>query len=223
MSGDRRSRRRDREDTSRSDLVRSRSSRRRRRSREPSRRELSWQRERSPRGSSFEPRARRDSPSESRPRRSHESRCRERSRHSSPSKSQSSRYSKTEQDNRPETSTSSHALSIPRVEVYPNPLIPPVTVTTNEPAPSSSNDLIQAFKDVLQTMKTAHSGERFPQINVIPEFDPSKRTQTTDMWILKVNECASIYGWTVHYALPKLVGLAQKLYEGLPSLLFTWS
>lgn len=39
------------------------------------------------------------------------------------------------------------------------------------------------------------------------------------MWLHKVNECASIYGWTekqlVYYALPKLRGLAQRWYEGV--------
>lgn len=68
-------------------------------------------------------------------------------------------------------------------------------------------------------MKTSSSNERFPSINVVPEFDPAKRNQTVDMWVLKVNECAQIYGWTerqiIHYALPKLISLAQKWYQGL--------
>lgn len=31
--------------------------------------------------------------------------------------------------------------------------------------------------------------------NAIPEFDPANRSQTTETWLRKVNECATIYGW----------------------------
>lgn len=62
--------------------------------------------------------------------------------------------------------------------------------------------------------------------NVIPEFDPSNRTQTIDCWLRKVNECASIYGWedrqTMHYSLQKLVGLAKKWFESLQTVKYTW-
>ncbi|XP_046959643.1 uncharacterized protein LOC124529779 [Vanessa cardui] len=62
--------------------------------------------------------------------------------------------------------------------------------------------------------------------NVIPEFDPSCRTQTIDCWLRKVNECASIYGWedkqTIHYSLQKLIGLAKKWFESLQTVKFTW-
>lgn len=86
---------------------------------------------------------------------------------------------------------------------------------------------VSVFKEVMKAMKTEGSAERYPVMNVIPDFDPSKRNQSIDMWIIKVNECASIYNWserqTIHYALPKLVGLAQKWYQGLPSLMFSWT
>lgn len=63
--------------------------------------------------------------------------------------------------------------------------------------------------------------------SVIPEYDPSDNTQTVEHWINKVNECAKIYRWddlqTCHYAMPKLMGLAKKWYQGLPSVLFTWN
>lgn len=113
-----------------------------------------------------------------------------------------------------------------------NRYVSPVTVVPEKPvasasSTSNSNDLLQAFKEIVQTMKTTNNTERFTEMNVIPEFDPSKRNQTIDMWIIKVNECASIYDWTerqiIYYALPKLEGLAQRWYQGLPSLLFTWS
>ncbi|XP_072940615.1 uncharacterized protein [Epargyreus clarus] len=107
--------------------------------------------------------------------------------------------------------------------------------TTHEAAPavsppyvdSNSNVLLSAFKELIQTMRTEGNSERYPVLNVIPEFDPAKRNQTIETWIIKVNECAEIYNWTekqiIHYALPKLVGMAQKWYQGLPSLLFSWT
>ncbi|KAL0882552.1 hypothetical protein ABMA27_001008 [Loxostege sticticalis] len=62
--------------------------------------------------------------------------------------------------------------------------------------------------------------------NTVPEFDPARKEQTMTMWLHKVNECASIYGWSekqlIHYALPKLKGVAQRWYEGLSSVLFSW-
>lgn len=63
--------------------------------------------------------------------------------------------------------------------------------------------------------------------NVVPEFDPSNRTQTVECWLRKVNECALIYGWdekqTVHFSLQKLVGLAKRWFEALPTVVFSWS
>ncbi|KAI8425605.1 hypothetical protein MSG28_011422 [Choristoneura fumiferana] len=62
--------------------------------------------------------------------------------------------------------------------------------------------------------------------NTVPEFDPARKEQTMAMWLHKVNECASIYGWTekqlIHFSLPKLRGVAQRWYEGLSSVLFSW-
>lgn len=68
----------------------------------------------------------------------------------------------------------------------------------------------------------------FPvSFSVVPEYDPSDNSQTIESWINKVNECAQIYCWNdrqiCHYALPKLSGLAKKWYQGLPSVLFSWS
>lgn len=110
--------------------------------------------------------------------------------------------------------------------------IPPaasVIATVTHPSTDlDSNMILATFKELIQTMKTTDRGsEHFPVLNVLPEFDPSKREQTIDMWINKVNECALIYKWTerqtIHYALPKLMGLAQKWYQGLPSMLFSWT
>ncbi|XP_022836865.1 uncharacterized protein LOC111364243, partial [Spodoptera litura] len=98
---------------------------------------------------------------------------------------------------------------------------------SNKELDANTNVIVSVFKELMQTMKADGGNERFPVLNVIPEFDPSKRTQTVETWINKVNECSQIYNWTerqtLHYALPKLAGLAQKWYQGLPSMLFSWS
>lgn len=62
--------------------------------------------------------------------------------------------------------------------------------------------------------------------NIIPNFDPSLKNQRIDVWLKKVNECATVYGWddksTTHFALQKLQGLAKTWYESLNSILFSW-
>ncbi|CAK1551548.1 unnamed protein product [Leptosia nina] len=76
-------------------------------------------------------------------------------------------------------------------------------------------------------MKPNSDNDRFPVLNVVPEFDPLNKGQTVESWIHKVDECAQIYGWNdrqiVHYAMPKLNGIAKTWYQGLPSLLHSWS
>lgn len=83
------------------------------------------------------------------------------------------------------------------------------------------------FKESIQAIRSGGapgSPERYQVLNVVPEFDPSQRNQTIDMWLAKVSGCSSIYNWTerqtIHYAHPKLVGLTQRWYQGQPNLLF---
>lgn len=156
---------------------------------------------------------RRQSESKGARRRVHESSRRSRSRESS--------------NNEVELAESGHKT--------PNTL-PAAVVTVEQPLAASTSgmvnnnnsnlDFLLAFKEMIQTMKTEGSSDKFPNLNVIPEFDPTKRNQTIENWISKVNECTLIYNWnerqTIHYALPKLTGLAQKWYQGLRSLLFSW-
>lgn len=63
--------------------------------------------------------------------------------------------------------------------------------------------------------------------NILPDFDPSAKSQRVDIWLNKVNECATVYGWddktTIHFAMQKLQGLAKTWYESLPSILYTWA
>lgn len=62
--------------------------------------------------------------------------------------------------------------------------------------------------------------------NILPEFNPSTKNQKMLVWLKKVNECASVYGWdektTVHFAMQKLQGLAKTWYETLDTIKFTW-
>lgn len=62
--------------------------------------------------------------------------------------------------------------------------------------------------------------------NILPDFDPSTKSQRMDVWLKKVNECASVYGWdertTIHFAMQKLQGLAKTWYESLNTILYTW-
>jgi hypothetical protein len=80
--------------------------------------------------------------------------------------------------------------------------------------------------EALRTISDKGSHEKLSNQNTVPEFDPACKEQTISMWIHKVNECAVIYNWTdrqtVHFALPKLKGLAQKWYAGLSTVMFSW-
>lgn len=85
------------------------------------------------------------------------------------------------------------------------------------------------FISVMQGIKDRGNNERdkFPVLNnVIPEFDPFCKEQNIDSWLHKIEECAQIYNWDekhmIHYALPKLTGVAKTWYQGLPSLLYSW-
>lgn len=106
-----------------------------------------------------------------------------------------------------------------RQVLTPDRLVPE-TLTNNGNV--SLTQLIQA----LHTIGKNNSNDRLPTQNTLPDFDPSRKEQTIDMWLHKVNECAVIYDWTdkqtTHYALPKLKGTAQKWYEGLNTVMFTW-
>lgn len=108
----------------------------------------------------------------------------------------------------------------------------PAAPDLHAPLPSNQSTVLDSsvtdvLRELVKSIHTDGNSERYPTLNVVPDFDPTKRNQSIDIWITKVNECAKIYNWTerqiIHYALPKLVGLAQKWYQGLPSLLFTWT
>ncbi|CAB3254280.1 unnamed protein product [Arctia plantaginis] len=87
---------------------------------------------------------------------------------------------------------------------------------------SNSRDLM---KDLINAINNRGSNTHGAQ-DVIPQFDPGQKSQSTRAWIRKVNEVASIYGWinkqTIYHALSKLSGLARRWYEGLDSIDLSW-
>lgn len=107
--------------------------------------------------------------------------------------------------------------------------------STDEPAPRktrkvssrlSTRDVLKLLSKLKGESSKNYFGGNNNFNNVIPEFDPSNRTQTIDCWLRKVNECATIYGWedkqTIHYSLQKLIGLAKKWFESLQTVKYTW-
>lgn len=95
----------------------------------------------------------------------------------------------------------------------------------------SSKDIIDILKCIKNQPSTAdalnHSNVVKNHKNILPDFDPSSKNQRVDIWLKKVNECASVYGWddktTIHFAMQKLQGLAKTWYESLDTILFTWT
>lgn len=93
----------------------------------------------------------------------------------------------------------------------------------NMNVPMNIQDLLSFISSCV---KPDHSIKYNHDKNIIPEFDPSIQNHRIDNWLVKVNECAQIYGWsdqqTAHFALPRLVGHAKKWYEGLKTIKNTW-
>ncbi|XP_063892009.1 uncharacterized protein LOC135117240 [Helicoverpa armigera] len=92
---------------------------------------------------------------------------------------------------------------------------------------TSTDTILDKFLSILQSVKGSDKPRMTFNTNIVPEFDPMSKEQTILTWLTKVEECAGIYGWedkeTIHYALPKLTGLARSWYQNLPTMLFTWS
>lgn len=92
---------------------------------------------------------------------------------------------------------------------------------------SDTSDILDKFLSILNQVKGSDKPKLNFNTNVIPDFDPMSKEQTMLTWLTKVEECAEIYGWsekeTIHYSLPKLTGVARTWYQGLPTLLHTWT
>lgn len=97
----------------------------------------------------------------------------------------------------------------------------------------SANDVadiinsLRHFKPKPLPVDTVLTANQINHKNILPDFDPSSKNQRVDIWLKKVNECATVYGWdektTIHFAMQKLQGLAKVWYESLNSILFNWS
>lgn len=87
-------------------------------------------------------------------------------------------------------------------------------------------NLLNSIKGLTSQPKTVASTFKPSEQNILPEFNPSLNNQRIDIWLNKVNECASVYGWDdktiVHFAMQKLQGLAKSWYESLNTILYTW-
>lgn len=89
----------------------------------------------------------------------------------------------------------------------------------------TAHDVMELIKSL--PFSTSQNSNHFSMnSNAVPEFDPACKEQTIESWITKVDECSSLYKWSetqlIHYALPKLTGVAKIWYQGLTSLNFTW-
>lgn len=91
---------------------------------------------------------------------------------------------------------------------------------------SDTGSILDKLLSVLQSVKSSDKPKMTFNTNIIPEFDPMSKEQTILTWLTKVEECAEIYGWEdkeiIHYALPKLTGVARSWYQSLPTMIFTW-
>lgn len=90
--------------------------------------------------------------------------------------------------------------------------------------------IIQSFKNDKTSQsfeQKAHLNNKLDYKNILPEFDPSTKNQRMDVWLKKVNECASVYGWdertTIHFSMQKLQGLAKTWYQSLTTILYSWT
>lgn len=96
----------------------------------------------------------------------------------------------------------------------------------------SSKDVIQIIQSIKEALppqplnQGTVTNRSLDHKNMVPEFNPSEKSQRIDVWLRKVNECAKVYGWdertVIHFATQKLTGLAKTWYESLNSILFTW-
>lgn len=130
--------------------------------------------------------------------------------------------------------TNSASWVVEELEEMPNTAPPETPVPSSAPFHEgisatglSANEVLKLIS-LVQNDKDKSTRLNNNQLNnVIPEFDPSSKSQSVDSWIKKVNECTSIYEWderqTIHFALQKLTGLARKWFEALPSVVYNWN
>ncbi|CAH2089042.1 unnamed protein product [Euphydryas editha] len=137
-------------------------------------------------------------------------RSRRRRRSVSNSESSSSLRSQSRRsDKRPKRSRRSKDLHWRQRRNHDRSATPPLEEASNRNEPSSktnsevnaeqlatantsrldSDNFMSILKDFVQSIRSDGNAERYPAMNVIPDFDPSRRNQTISMWLSKVNEC----------------------------------
>lgn len=162
------------------------------------------------------------------PRSSNRERCQSRSREQSRSNSRD-RHRSRSRDHHQSSSRDRHQFNSRHSSCrdYHQSRLRGRTTDTSESPTAFSKDNFMQLLEAFKAVSRPDSLDKFSNMqNAIPEFHPARKEQTMTMWLHKVNECASIYGWTekqvIHFALPKLRGVAQRWYEGLSSVLFSW-
>lgn len=93
---------------------------------------------------------------------------------------------------------------------------------------TNSNDSVERLANLMasfiQNTNSASVGSA--RADVVPEFDPENREQSSETWITKVDELRQIFNWsentTIYFALSKLKGLAEVWYKGLQTMKYTW-
>lgn len=90
---------------------------------------------------------------------------------------------------------------------------------------SSEKDSI--LRKLVAAIEGKHASQGYSGQNVIPDFNPQAKAQSMRDWLSKINESATVYGWseqqTIYYSLPRLTGLAKRWYDGLTSVKFSWA
>lgn len=96
----------------------------------------------------------------------------------------------------------------------------------NRDSSGGTQDILNKFLDILTSVK-GKTTSKLSLSNVLPEFDPLSKDQTIVTWLTKVEECADIYDWDereiIHFALPKLTGVARQWYQSQSTVLYTWT
>lgn len=84
-------------------------------------------------------------------------------------------------------------------------------------------DFLQRFAKILNNNRNSSFDGAH---HVIPEFNPDAKTQTAADWLRKVNQTATIYGWSekqiIYHAIPKLTGYAKKWYQARNNANYSW-
>lgn len=108
-------------------------------------------------------------------------------------------------------------------------LVPEASRSRSSSGSIASNDSVDRLANImanfLQNAKSPSVGTA--KGDVVPEFYPEKREQSSEIWLNKVDELREVFNWsestTIYFALSKLKGLAEVWYKGLQTMKYTWA